>query len=76
MKNRSGMAGNSFSEETFWLALNNEYRGVWGRDKEIYINFMHEGMKMYAISGKWQTVQYDWVYRVWVRASGNEDVST
>ena len=35
---------------------------------------MHEGMKMYAISGKWQTVQYDWVYRVWVRVSGNEDL--
>ena len=40
---------------------------MWGRDKEIYINFIHEGMKTYAISGKWQTVQYDWVYRVWVR---------
>ena len=35
---------------------------------------MHEGMKMYAVSGKWQTVQYDWVYRVWVRVSGNEDL--
>lgn len=68
MKNRSGRVGNEglLRRTNILIGLKRSGRSLSevceGGDKELYICFMHENMKMYAILGKWQIVQYVGVY--------------
>lgn len=70
MKNRSGRVGNEglLRRTNILVGLKMSGRSLSevyeGGDKALYICFIHEDMKMYAILGKWQIVKYVGVYNM------------